>query len=479
MSLPLFDRVSSSVVMTELARLESAMASGNIHERANLSGARGQTQDVLGAINQLLDTALNPVATLTDGISEMCVQHDKGDIDVVLPEEAFRGSFAAIAKRVNSMVGSHIAVKKLAMACIKEFSEGNFEAPMAQLPGKKAFINDTIETLRGNLKGLIFEMQHMSIEHDKGDIDVFVPVEKFRGDFAVMAKGVNAMVASHIAVKKLAMGCIKQFGEGNFDAPLDQLPGKKAFINDTIETLRRNLREITQEVQRLIVASTAGHLDERGDDKRFVGDFGALISGINGMLDAILLPIAEGNRVLDRVSTGDLLERVDIACEGDHRRMKDSINLLVDNLRLSANLADKIANGDLTVTHQPLSEKDMLGQALVRMVERLRGVVGNANAAADNVSAGSQELSASSEQVSQGATEQAAAAEQASASMEEMASNIKQNADNAAQTEKMARQSAKDAEASGIAVDKAVGAMRTIAAKIGIVQEIARPICWR
>jgi methyl-accepting chemotaxis protein len=76
--------------------------------------------------------------------------------------------------------------------------------------------------------------------------------------------------------------------------------------------------------------------------------------------------------------------------------------------------------------------------------------------------------------MSQGATEQAAAAEQASASMEEMAANIKQNADNAAQTEKISRQSAKDAELSGEAVTRAVDAMRTIADKIGIVQEIAR-----
>jgi methyl-accepting chemotaxis protein len=76
--------------------------------------------------------------------------------------------------------------------------------------------------------------------------------------------------------------------------------------------------------------------------------------------------------------------------------------------------------------------------------------------------------------MSQGATEQAAAAEQASASMEQMAANIKQNADNAAQTEKISRQSSRDAEASGEAVNRAVDAMRTIADKIGIVQEIAR-----
>ncbi len=134
----------------------------------------------------------------------------------------------------------------------------------------------------------------------------------------------------------------------------------------------------------------------------------------------------------------------------------------------------QIADGNLTITPTPLSDKDTLGMSLERMVERLRGVVSDALAAADNVSSGSQELSASSEQLSQGATEQASSAEEASASMEQMAANIKQNADNAAQTEKIARQSSKDAEASGEAVGRAVTAMRTIAEKISIVQEIAR-----
>ncbi len=150
--------------------------------------------------------------------------------------------------------------------------------------------------------------------------------------------------------------------------------------------------------------------------------------------------------------------------------------LIARGLRAAGDAMRQVAEGDLTRTVE-VKSKDEIGELLGHvntMIERLRGVVGDASAAADNVSTGSQELSASSEQVSQGATEQAAAAEQASASMEEMAANIKQNADNAAQTEKIARQSAKDAETSGAAVDKAVEAMRTIAEKIGIVQEIAR-----
>ena len=135
-----------------------------------------------------------------------------------------------------------------------------------------------------------------------------------------------------------------------------------------------------------------------------------------------------------------------------------------------------VAEGDLTRTVE-ISTKDEIGELLGHvnvMIERLRGVVADALAASSNVSSGSQELSASSETLSQGATEQASSAEEASASMEQMAANIKQNADNAAQTEKIARQSSRDAEASGQAVNRAVGAMRTIAEKISIVQEIAR-----
>jgi methyl-accepting chemotaxis protein len=137
---------------------------------------------------------------------------------------------------------------------------------------------------------------------------------------------------------------------------------------------------------------------------------------------------------------------------------------------------DAVAAGDLVNQAQVSSNDEIkdLVDTVNMMIERLRTVVSDATVASENVSAGSQELAASSEQVSQGATEQAASAEEASASMEEMAANIKQNADNAAQTEKIARQSSKDAEASGVAVNKAVGAMRTIAEKIGIVQEIAR-----
>jgi methyl-accepting chemotaxis protein len=149
---------------------------------------------------------------------------------------------------------------------------------------------------------------------------------------------------------------------------------------------------------------------------------------------------------------------------------------IAKGLARASALAQSVAEGNLTRTETNLAADeigDLIGH-INSMIERLRTVVGEAVTASENVAAGSQELSSTAEQLSEGSVEQATAGEEASASTEEMASAIKQNADNASETEKIARQSAVDAQASGDAVSNAVEAMRTIAEKITIVQEIAR-----
>ncbi len=149
---------------------------------------------------------------------------------------------------------------------------------------------------------------------------------------------------------------------------------------------------------------------------------------------------------------------------------------IVRPLREAMGVSEELANGNLTLDLK-VERKDEMGQllsAMKNMVEKLKNVVGDVKTASDNVASGSQQLSASSEQLSQGTTEQAASAEEASSSVEEMNATIKQNSDNAQQTEKIAQKSAADANESGQAVTEAVAAMKDIASKISIIEEIAR-----
>ena len=139
-------------------------------------------------------------------------------------------------------------------------------------------------------------------------------------------------------------------------------------------------------------------------------------------------------------------------------------------------VVQKVSEGDLAQTID-IGKKDEIGvlfDAMKGMVEKLKTVIEDVQTAADNVASGSRQISAGSEQMSQGTSEQAASAEETSSSVEEMNATIKQNADNAFQTEKIARKSADDATASGKAVAEAVHAMKEIASRISIIEEIAR-----
>ncbi|MBF0138044.1 MAG: methyl-accepting chemotaxis protein [Magnetococcales bacterium] len=135
-----------------------------------------------------------------------------------------------------------------------------------------------------------------------------------------------------------------------------------------------------------------------------------------------------------------------------------------------------LAEGDLGV-HCAMTRRDEIGElfrSLSSMSDTIRGVVLRVRDAATHVTAGSQELSISSQTVSQGAAQQAASVEQTSTSMKQIVENIQQNTDNSLQTEKIALQAAKDANEGGQAVAEAVAAMKEIAGKISIIEEIAR-----
>ncbi len=145
----------------------------------------------------------------------------------------------------------------------------------------------------------------------------------------------------------------------------------------------------------------------------------------------------------------------------------------------AAEFTQVVSTGDVSrpVPDYALRRGDELGvlaKSLDSMQKALSEVVQNIRSAGDNVSSGSEQLSSTAQEMSQGASEQASSAEEVSSSMEQMAANIQQNSDNAQETDKIAQKSAVNAEQGGQAVEKTVEAMKEIANKITIIDEIAR-----
>ena len=151
---------------------------------------------------------------------------------------------------------------------------------------------------------------------------------------------------------------------------------------------------------------------------------------------------------------------------------------ITGGINSGVNIAQRIADGDLTVKADQalLAQKDEIGQlvqAMDRMALKLREIIGSVVTGADNINAASEQTSSTAQSLSQGASEQAASVEETTASVEQMSASIEQNTENAKVTDTMAAKAAADAGEGGEAVGKTVEAMKSIAKKISIIDDIA------
>ncbi len=155
-------------------------------------------------------------------------------------------------------------------------------------------------------------------------------------------------------------------------------------------------------------------------------------------------------------------------------KLEKSLKELVNAMVGISDLAREISVGNLTVSADKRSDEDVLMDALDNMITNLTRFATEVQAASDQIASGSEQISSSAQLMAQGASEQAAGIEEISSSMEEMSSTVRQNADSAQQTASIAHKAAIDAQEGGKAVNKTVTAMRSIAEKINIIEEIAR-----
>ncbi|RYY73352.1 MAG: HAMP domain-containing protein [Gammaproteobacteria bacterium] len=144
-------------------------------------------------------------------------------------------------------------------------------------------------------------------------------------------------------------------------------------------------------------------------------------------------------------------------------------------LTLAADAATRLSNGDLTVRID-VSSKDETGilmGAMQNMVAKLASIITEVRSSADSLASASEQVSSTAQSMSQATSEQAASVEETGASVEQMSASINQNTENAKVTDGMASKAAKEATEGGQAVQQTVGAMKQIAQRIGIIDDIA------
>ncbi|MGY3870572.1 methyl-accepting chemotaxis protein [Aeromonas crassostreae] len=191
---------------------------------------------------------------------------------------------------------------------------------------------------------------------------------------------------------------------------------------------------IEREVSEIVQAVIDGELSKRMALADKAGFFKNLGEGINKIADVIDTSLKDVIRVVQALAEGDLTQKIDAHYPGVFGTTKDALNQTI--------------------------------AALTTIVTEVRS-------ASDNLSSASEQVSATAQSISQSSSEQASSMEETSASIEQMSASINQNTENAQVTDGMASKAAKEAIEGGDAVKQTVDAMKQIAKRISIIDDIA------
>ena len=284
-------------------------------------------------------------------------------------------------------------------------------------------IASSLERAVVTLRGFEHAQRELYEAHERGEIDERLDTDAFPGSFGVMAREINTLVASHIAVNTRVIEVVSAYARGDLSVDIERYPGKKSQITLAVDAVKAGTQAINAEITTLVDAAVAGDLSRRGDAERFEFVYHDVINGLNTLMATADGGINEVGALLAAVADGNLNRRVVVDLPGQFGRLAADAN---------------------------------------RTVDTLTDIVGQIRQGSDAISAAASEIATGNNDLSQRTEQQAASLEETASSMEELTSTVKQNADNARQANQLALGAADVAEQGGQVVGRVVQTMSAI-----------------
>jgi len=414
------DNITALAVDTGL--LVKAAVEGKLATRADATKHQGDYRKIVEGVNQTLDAVIGPLNVSAEYVDRI----SKGDIPPKITDK-YNGDFNEIKNNLNNCIDNITALVTETAMLIKASAEGRLatraDATKHQGDYRKivAGVNEMLDAIlvpigEGNrvlaqisagkideliaqtyhgdhekmkqavnnvavvLQGLQKELGRLTEASREGQLSERGKPDQFQGAYAGIVKGVNDMLDAILLPIGEGNRILAQISVGKIDELIAQTyHGDHEKMKQAVNNVAVVLQGLQKELGRLTEASREGQLSERGKPDQFQGAYAGIVKGVNDMLDAILLPIGEGNRVLRLIRGGNLREKVDIACKGDHERMKNAINGVHDWLTDLIGFVTKIANGDMTAAVDKASNEDQIHEWLILLKNNIQGLVEDVN----------------------------------------------------------------------------------------------------
>ncbi|MCF5936137.1 methyl-accepting chemotaxis protein, partial [Xanthomonas perforans] len=183
-----------------------------------------------------------------------------------------------------------------------------------------------MEGMQRQLQAVLAAQSEMAKRHEAGQISYRMEHDAFPGDYGTMVRDTNSLVGSHIAVKMKLAQIMSCYAIGDFSQDMDRLPGEKAVLSSTMDTVKANLSAMNGEIKLLAQAAANGDFSVRGDTARFQYDFQAMVESLNQLMATADANLSALSKLLQAIAAGDLTERMQGQFNGVFARMRDDAN---------------------------------------------------------------------------------------------------------------------------------------------------------
>ncbi len=144
-------------------------------------------------------------------------------------------------------------------------------------------------------------------------------------------KGVNDTLDAVINPLNVAAKYVDRISKGDIPEKItDEYKGDFNQIKNNLNQCIDAISGLVSEANMLTQAAVAGKLNTRGNADRFSGDYAKIVKGVNDTLDAVINPLNVAARYVDRISKGDIPEKITDEYKGDFNQIKNNLNQCID-----------------------------------------------------------------------------------------------------------------------------------------------------
>ncbi len=246
-----------------------------------------------------------------------------------------------------------------------------------QVASDRDVLGKGLQLCAANLRALVQDSTMLAEAAVQGKLDVRADTGRYSGEFRAVILGLNRTFDELRKPLSVATHVISKMSRGELPwAIREDYRGEYNTLKESTNRLIEVATQRQEDVEALLRAGIEGRLEVRVDAAKYEGSNRTLFEGINQLLDATLLPMAEGVRVLRLICAGNLGERVEIECHGEHQKMQNAINGVHGWLRGLVDYVTRIANGDMSASMPRSSEQDQIHEWLVLLKSNIVGLNG-------------------------------------------------------------------------------------------------------